>query len=332
MTSIQPKLILHGGASSLNDKGGLADVRRSLHAIVEQTYRLLAEGASAMDAVVLGCQLLEDEPRFNAGTGSVLQSDGQVRMSASLMEGDSQRFSGVINVSRVKNPIALAQFLQNESDRVLSDRGASELARELNIPVYDPLTYFRLIEWAEEWRTDFRNKNPMARLIADYDNAAEDTQAEAIVEATWGDAKNKGTIGVVALDRHGKIAAGTSTGGKGLERIGRVSDSATPAGNYATRFAGVSCTGVGEDIISECLATRIVVRVTDGMNLADAMLKSMQESRDNGRDLGVISLDATGALAWGKTCPVLLGAYHTGEAIGDTLEWGEAESAGYLAP
>jgi L-asparaginase len=315
MSLIRPKLIIHGGASSLEDKGGLDSVRQTLHTIVDKTYALLVEGASAMDAVVLGCKLLEDEPRFNAGTGSVLQSDGQIRMSAALMEGTGQIFSGVINVSRIQNPIALAQFLQTESDRVLSDYGAADLARELRLPIYDPLTDFRLWEWVEEWKTDFQNKNPMARLIAT------DPHTEA---------KNKGTIGVVALDCNGRIAAGTSTGGKGLERIGRVSDSATPAGNYATSSAGVSCTGVGEDIISECLATRIVVRVTDGLTLADAMEKSIRESLHNGRDLAAIALDGSGALAWGKTCPVLLAAFHNGETINDTLEAGESDTMGCL--
>ncbi|MFN9176180.1 MAG: isoaspartyl peptidase/L-asparaginase, partial [Synechocystis sp.] len=107
-----PKLIIHGGASSLNDKGGLASVRQSLREIVAIVYQILADGGSAMDAVVQGCELLENEPRFNAGTGSVVQSDGQVRMSASLMDGDRQNFSGVINVSRIQNQIQMAKFLQ----------------------------------------------------------------------------------------------------------------------------------------------------------------------------------------------------------------------------
>ncbi|MCW6036489.1 isoaspartyl peptidase/L-asparaginase [Spirulina subsalsa FACHB-351] len=297
---MQPKLIIHGGASSLDDKGGLNSVRQSLHQIVQTTYDLLLQGGSAVDAVVLGCKQLEDEPRFNAGTGSVLQSDGQVRMSASLMDGTAQRFSGVINVSRTKNPIELAQFLQNESDRVLSDYGAAELLRELNTPIYNPLTDSRLKEWVEERKNDF--SRDMARLIADEE-------------------AGRGTIGVVALDQEGRIAAGTSTGGKGFERIGRVSDSAMPAGNYATSMAGVSCTGIGEDIINECLAARIVIRVTDGLPLGEAMERSMAESRENQRDLGVIALDHTGAIAWGKTCDIILAAYHNGTTIGDTLEW-----------
>jgi L-asparaginase len=315
MVERQPKLIIHGGASSLEHKGGLQAVRQSLHSIVQEVYDLLLEGSGAVEAVSRGCELLEDQPRFNAGTGSVLQSDGQIRMSASLMDGDRQRFSGAINVSRVKNPIQLAQFLQNEDDRVLSDYGAAELLRELQIPIYDPLTDFRLQEWMEERKDNFQRK--MARLYAHAESSSQEAR--------------RGTIGVVALDRQGRIAAGTSTGGKGLERIGRVSDSAMPAGNYATGAAGVSCTGVGEDIIDECLAARIVVRVTDGLSLAAAMQKSMQEAAQHQRDLGAIALDATGAIAWGKTSEILLAAYHNGSAIGDTLEWIETyELMGYL--
>lgn len=133
--AVQPKLIIHGGAgSSLQSKGGLEAVRKSLYRVIDQVYPLLLRGASAKEAVVLGCQLLENDPRFNAGTGSVLQSDGQIRMSAALMDGSLQRFSGVINVSRVKNPIDLAVVLQDASDHVLSDYGAAELARELQLP------------------------------------------------------------------------------------------------------------------------------------------------------------------------------------------------------
>lgn len=302
--SVQPKLIIHGGAgSSLKGKGGLAAVRQSLHEIVQDIYNLLLNGSSATEAVIEGCKRLEDEPRFNAGTGSVLQSDGQIRMSAALMDGSTQRFSGVINTSRVKNPIELAKFLQNESDRVLSDYGAAEILRELNFPIYDPLTDLRLNEWIEERKDNFQKK-----------------MAGTVAEAELAEAR-RGTIGVVALDQQGQIAAGTSTGGKGLERIGRVSDSAMPAGNYATTKAGVSCTGIGEDIIDECLAAKIVIRVTDGLSLAEAMQRSMQESYDNKRDLGAIAIDATGIIAWGKTSEVLLAAYHNGQTLGDTLEW-----------
>lgn len=307
---VQPRLIIHGGAgSSLHSKGGLEAVRRSLHTVVEAVYAILAAGATAKEAVVQGCQMLEDDPRFNAGTGSVLQSDGQIRMSASLMDGTLQRFSGVINVSRVQNPIQLALALQDSPDHVLSDYGAAELLRELGLPPYNPLTNMRLQEWMHERDENF--SKAMAGVVAEPE-LAEDTAG-------------RGTIGVVALDSTGQLAAGTSTGGKGFERIGRVSDSATPAGNYSSTRAAVSCTGIGEDILDECLAARIVVRVTDGLSLQAAFERSFKEAYQNNRDFGAIGLDATGAIAWGKTCPTLLAAFHTGDKIGDTLEWEDTQ-------
>jgi len=298
---IQPKVIIHGGAgSSLHGKGSLDLVRQSLVQILHHIYDQLQVGVSAQEAVVLGCQLLEDDPRFNAGTGSVLQSDGQIRMSAALMDGAMQRFSGVINVTRIQHPINLAHYLQNSPDRILSDYGASELSRDLQLPVFNPLTEQRLTEWLQDRKDNFARS--MANVVAEPME------------------QGRGTIGVVALDTQGKIAAGTSTGGKGFERIGRVSDSATPAGNYANGNAGVSCTGIGEDIIDECLAAKIVIRVTDGLSLVEAMEKSMAEAHQRGRDLGAIALDATGTIVWGKTSEVLLAAYHTGSTIGDTLD------------
>ncbi|PZV19347.1 MAG: isoaspartyl peptidase [Leptolyngbya sp.] len=312
---VQPKIIIHGGAgSSLKGKGGVESVRRSLHAVLEEVYPMLVAGASAVDAVVLGCQLLEDDARFNAGTGSVLQSDGQIRMSAALMDGAAQRFSGVINVSRVQHPIDLAFKLQESSDRVLSDYGALEFLRELGLPSYDPTTEIRLQEWIQERAGNFSRE--MAGVVAEKE----------LVDSEAG----RGTIGVVVLDGEGRVVAGTSTGGKGFERIGRVSDSAMPAGNYATAQAGISCTGIGEDIINECLAARIVVRVADGMTLHQAFDRSFTEAHKNKCDLGAIGLDAMGAIAWGKTSEVLLAAYHTGDAIGDTLEWSDGNLVGSI--
>ena len=310
---VQPKLIIHGGAGGhIRSEKGEERVRQALHKVVKEVYELLANGGSAVDAVVLGCQLLENEPTFNAGTGSVLQSDGQIRMSAALMDGEKQRFSGIINVSRIRHPIELARFLQGEEDRVISDYGSHELLRELNVPAYDPLIEIRLQEWIQERDENF--DKGMAGVVAE----------EALVHEP-----RKGTIGVVALDGMGKVAAGTSTGGKGLERIGRVSDSAMPAGNYADASAGVSCTGIGEDIMEECLAAKVVIRVTDGMSLPEAMEKSMAESRSRKRDFGAIAIAADGTICWGKTSEVILAAYHNGEEVGDTINWIDRDLIGH---
>ena len=309
----QPKLIIHGGAgSSLQGKGGADAVRQDLYQVLDTVYDRLRDGVSAKEAVVLGCQLLEDNPRFNAGTGAVLQSDGQIRLSASLMDGASQRFSGVINTAKVKNPILLAEFLQTGDDRVLSDYGSAELARELGLPVYNPLTDLRLNEWLEDRKANFQRR--MAGVVAEPDPEA-----------------GRGTIGVVVLDQAGRVAAGTSTGGKGFERIGRVSDSAMPAGNYASALAGVSCTGIGEDIIEECLAARIVIRVTDGLSVEQAFQRSLEESGSRQRDLGAIGLSAHGTIAWGKTSEILLAAYHTGDRKGDSLDMDPGVQVGWVS-
>ncbi|MGL5081664.1 MAG: isoaspartyl peptidase/L-asparaginase [Microcoleaceae cyanobacterium] len=297
--NVQPKLIIHGGAgSSLANKGGLEAVRQSLYTVIEDVYPQLAQGMSAMEAVVYGCRLLENEPRFNAGTGSVLQSDGQIRMSAGLMDGMTQQFSGVMNVSRVKNPIDLAKALQTSPDRILSDIGSAELARELHLPIYNPLTDQRLQEWQAERKQNFQRR--MANVLAEP--------------------AGMGTIGVVALDLEGRLAAGTSTGGKGFERVGRVSDSSMPAGNYATPEAAISCTGIGEDLIDECFAARVVIRITDGMTLRGAFEKSFTEATQRQRDFGAIAIDAQGNIGWGKTCDVLVSAFHNGQHLGDSLE------------
>ncbi|NJM85537.1 MAG: isoaspartyl peptidase, partial [Leptolyngbyaceae cyanobacterium RM2_2_21] len=163
---IEPKLIIHGGAgSAIKSEESLIAVRHELHQIVETVYQKLAAGEDAKSAVVLACRLLEDNPRFNAGTGSVLQSDGQIRMSAALMDGAAQRFSGVINASRLQHPIDLAEHLQTFHDRVLSDYGAADLMRELGTPLFDPLTELRLQEWLRERSEGF--KHEMAGVVAE---------------------------------------------------------------------------------------------------------------------------------------------------------------------
>jgi L-asparaginase len=290
---VQPRLIIHGGAGSALEAAGLETIRTSLTAVITETYPLLQRGETAAMAVIRACQLLEDDPHFNAGTGSVLQSDGQIRMSASLMQGESQTFSGVINVSRVRHPVLMAEALQTSPDRVVAETGAMELARELGLAPHNPLTPKRLQEWLSLQQSEKRDR--VLTSVA------------------------MGTVGAVALDDQGRLAAATSTGGRGFERLGRVSDSAMPAGTYASREAAVSCTGVGEDIIDESLASRIVIRVTDGLSLSEAMARSFTEARSRQREFGAIALSATGAIAWDTTTSLLLAAYHDGEQLTLTI-------------
>jgi len=257
------KIIIHGGffsesATNLETKKAKQD---ALANIVTKGYNYL-KTHTALETVVYTVALLEDDTLFNAGIGSQIQSDGKVRLSASLMDGKSEKFSGVINIEDVKNPIQISVDLLAYDDRVLSGDGAQKFARDKGFEYFNPITVQRKQEY----------------------------------EAKLNQQHNQGTVGCVVLDAHGDLAAATSTGGKGFEIPCRVSDSATVAGNYANKHAGISCTGVGEDIVSGALAAKIVTRVTDGFTLKDACDKSFSELKSFDGFAGVIGIAATGEI------------------------------------
>lgn len=254
------KVIIHGGffsESATNNETKVAK-QQALQEIAKKSFEFLKKH-SALETVVYAVSLLEDDALFNAGTGSQIQSDGKIRMSASIMDGESQKMSGVINIEEVKNPVQVAQILLNYDDRVLGGSGATRFARKNGFPV-------------------FSTEIPQRR--AEY---------EAKIKAT-----GYGTVGCVAFDEKGKIAVATSTGGKGFEIPGRISDSATVAGNYANKFCGVSLTGVGEDIVSNATAAKIVTRVTDGFTLKDAFSKTFDELKPYDGFAGAIAIDSFG--------------------------------------
>ena len=259
------QLIIHGGAGSLEGKIEQAQVMHdSLCKIWEESFDILQKG-TAEETVCHAIRMLEDDPIFNAGTGSKLQADGQVRMSSALMDGTNNRFSGVINVQNIRNPIEAAALLSKEENTVLSGAQATEFCRKNGMDDYNPVTQERL----EEYKKRCSGKH--------------------------------GTVGTVALDNEGHIFAGTSTGGIGYEIPGRVSDCPTVAGTYASTKAGVSCTGIGEQITQQAAAAKIVIRVEDGMPLHDAVTLTMSESNKFSYLYGLISLDSEGHVEVGKT-------------------------------
>ncbi len=254
------KVIIHGGffsESSTNHETKVAK-QNALLRIVKKSYAYL-QNHSALETVVYAVSLLEDDELFNAGIGSQIQADGKIRMSASLMDGATEKMSGVINIEEVKNPIQVAQILLNYDDKVLGGSGATNFARQHGF---------------EKFSTEIpQRRNEYEAKLA---------------------ALRVGTVGCVALDADGKLAAATSTGGKGFEIPGRISDSATVAGNYANSFCGVSLTGVGEDIVSNATAAKIVTRVTDGFPLAKAFEKTFKELLPYDGFAGAIAIDKDG--------------------------------------
>jgi L-asparaginase len=254
------KLIIHGGffSESHTDPETKLAKQNALKRIASESFDYL-KTHTALETVVYAVSLLEDDELFNAGMGSQIQSDGKIRMSASLMDGSTQKMSGVINIEEVKNPIQVAEKLMEVDDRILGGEGATDFARNHGF---------------EEFSTEI----PQRRK--EYNEKLAST--------------GTGTVGCVALDAHGKLAVATSTGGKGFEIPGRISDSATVAGNYANSICAVSCTGVGEDIVSGAVAAKIVTRVTDGFSLETAFAKTFEELRPYDGFAGAIAIDLNG--------------------------------------
>jgi len=273
-----PKIIIHGGFfSEFSQTETIKKAKQeALLRIVGEAYKYLQKH-SALQSVVYAIKLLEDDALFNAGIGSQIQSDGKIRMSASIMDGTTQKFSGVINIENVQNPILVAEKLLAYDDRVLGGEGANLFARQQGFPFFSTET--------PERRAEYEAKKA---------------------------SKGIGTVGCVALDENGHLAVATSTGGKGFEMVGRVSDSATTAGNFANNVCAVSCTGVGEDIVSASLASKIVVRRTDGQSLAEAFKRSFEELAVFDGFAGAIAIDREGNIFYQDSHPKMVFAYHDG--------------------
>ncbi|MNU13514.1 Isoaspartyl peptidase/L-asparaginase precursor [compost metagenome] len=272
------KIIIHGGFFSESDQSHEVKVAKqnSLKTIAEKAYQYL-ETHSAVDTVAYAVSLLEDDELFNAGIGSQIQSDGVIRMSAALMDGETQKMSGVINIQDVKNPIFVAKELMKEDDRVLGGNGAKIYANNNGFENFST----EIPQRRKEYEVKLKNGG-------------------------------KGTVGCVAIDKNGKLAVATSTGGKGFEIPGRISDSATVAGNYSNEFCAVSCTGVGEDIVSNATSAKIVTRVTDGMSLKDAFDKTFTELKTIDGFAGAIAIDKNGNIYHQDSYPTMVFASFDG--------------------
>ena len=251
-------LIIHGGAGRARSREGCEAISRALRHIASDCWQRIEAGEHAIDVATEAAVELENNPLFNAGLGSKLQRDGGARLSAALMDGTNERFSGVVNVEGILHPILLCAELQTARDRVLCGDGAKEKALNLGLQEGDPRTEAAITNWR---------------------NAIEG---------------ETGTIGAVILDQYGHLAAATSTGGRGMEAVGRVSDSCTVAGNYATSAAGVSCTGIGEDIVDGALAVRLVTAVEAGTPIRIAAKQLSEKMESKCWKAGLIGLSSSG--------------------------------------
>lgn len=286
--TVMPKtaLVIHGGAGyvardSLSAEDEQA-ARADLNAALDAGNAILAAGGAALDAVQAAVQVLEESPRFNAGKGAVFSADGGHELDASIMEGHTRRAGAVAGVTTVRSPIALARAVMEHSPHVmLAGAGAEAFADTRSDIERVPNTWFD---------TDKRRRQLQA--------AQQKERAQAAVVDEPG--KYFGTVGAVALDQHGHIAAATSTGGMTNKKWGRVGDAPIiGAGTWADDRCGVSGTGWGEFYIRNAVAHDICARVAyRGDSLHDAAEEVVNGIvTAAGGDGGAIALDADGNIA-----------------------------------
>ena len=279
-------LAIHGGAGTLL-KGAMTsekekNYKEALAYALEKGYAILDANGTAVDAVTVAVKALEDSPLFNAGKGSVFTAEGTHEMDAAIMEGHSLNAGAVSLITGIKNPVSLARDVMEKSDHVfLAGEGAMQFAQEQGF-VLDDKTYFH---------DDLRYKQWLA--IKDSDR----------FQLDHSDKKDSkfGTVGAVALDSHGDIAAATSTGGMTNKKWGRVGDSPMiGAGNYANNLTcAVSCTGSGEFFIRGVVAYDVSCLMEyKGLTLEEAATEVIQKRvLSIGGDGGLIAIDAHGNIA-----------------------------------
>lgn len=283
----RPAIVIHGGAGSMTksslDEAKEAAIRATLAQSIQAGYQRLLDGAPATSAVTTAINILEDSPLFNAGKGAVFNAAGRNELDAAIMEGATLNAGAVATVTRIRNPINLALKVMTDSKHVmLIGAGAEEFARQQGFEMTDPAYFHTDERWQQLQRIKTRE-------------AENGTAANTAPSDEW-----FSTVGAVALDMRGNLAAGTSTGGMTNKRWGRVGDvPIIGAGTYANNNScGVSATGHGEYFIRYVVAYNICNRVELGTPLADAADTVINDILvEAGGEGGVIAIDHAGNIA-----------------------------------
>jgi len=290
-------IVIHGGAGTIKRELMSDEMEERYHEVlamaIESGYQILKDGGSSTDAIITTITLLEDSPFFNAGHGAVFNHDGDIELDASIMQGDSLNAGAVAAVSRVKNPITLALAVLEHSPHVmLVGEGAEMFACQQGFDLV-PNQYFK---------TERRRLQLEEILAKEKGASLSKTASNALLAAYRFDEKKLGTVGAVAIDKRGNIAAGTSTGGMTNKRFGRVGDvPVIGAGTYAdNNSCGISATGHGEYFIRAAVAHDICARMEyKGISLQQAQDEVVQEKlvKMNGSG-GVIGIDKDANVAF----------------------------------
>ncbi len=291
------RIVVHGGAGTIDRSKMTPErekaIRAALGEALDAGYRVLAAGGTSMDAVEAAVCILEDSPFFNAGRGSVFTSAGTNEMDAAVMDGATRKAGAVASVTGIKNPVRAARLVMDRSSHVmLVGDGAETFAREQGLQFEDAAYFFTQDRWDELKRTQ-ENEREMKKEHGSLDFPH----------------THLGTVGALALDRHGNLAAATSTGGLANKRWGRVGDSPIiGAGTYANNeTCAVSCTGRGEVFIRGSAAHEVSALMQyKGLSVGDAAKRVVHEellALGGENTGGLVALDRKGNFAMELNTP-----------------------------
>lgn len=274
-------LVIHGGAGTIRKADMTPEreqaYRETLEEALRTGHKLLQAGSSSLDAVEATIHVLEDSPLFNAGKGAVFTHEGRNELDASIMDGQSGKAGAVAGVQTIRNPISAARAVMEKTEHVmLSGAGADQFAAESGLEIVDPSYFYT----PERWQS------------------LQEVLKQDSLKTTGNDSKF-GTVGCVALDQQGHLAAGTSTGGMTNKRYGRIGDSPIiGAGTYANKEVGVSCTGWGEFYIRHVVAHDVAALMGYiGLGVTEATEAVIAKVGEAGGDGGIIALDRNGRMS-----------------------------------
>lgn len=294
-------LVIHGGAGTILKENMTPEREGAIRAKLEEALRagqtVLDRGGIALDAVTAAINVMENSPLFNAGKGAVFTHEGRNEMDASIMDGRDLNAGAVAGVTHVKNPILLArEVMENSKHVMLTGAGAEEFGATRNIEMVDP-SYFR----TEKRWNQLQNALKKDEVSLDHDGDEAENQIAALGYDPEDPDQKFGTVGAAALDQHGNIAAGTSTGGMTNKRWNRIGDAPViGAGTYAdNNSCAVSATGHGEYFIRAAVAHSICALMEyKGVTLQEASDEIiMKKLVKMGGDGGIIALDAKGNIS-----------------------------------
>jgi beta-aspartyl-peptidase (threonine type) len=308
----QPKekivLVIHGGAGTITRASMSPELEKQYRAGLEDALRkghaVLAGGGTSIDAVEAAIRTMEDNPLFNAGKGAVFTHEGMNELDAAIMEGKTKKAGSIAGVMTIRNPITAARAVMEKSKHVMMvGRGAELFATKMGLEIVDPQYFWTERRWKglqkELMEEEKKNAPKSSRLEGPLEGRLQPATPSA--EAVLLDEKKFGTVGAVALDRDGNLAAGTSTGGMTNKQYGRVGDAPIiGAGTYAeNESCAVSATGHGEFFIRWTVASDIAALMRyRGLSVQEAGDEVIQKKlKAVGGEGGVIILDAKGNFA-----------------------------------